>query len=308
VGLRGYLACRILKQHGFANVKNLSGGYRTYEIATGRQSNEGIFRYDDAFSSSRVEAPIPPQDEKPSGNTIEVDACGLQCPGPIMQVYNAMQGMKPGDVLQIKASDPGFEGDIKVWCQRTGHKLLDIGWQGRTLVARIQKSAVLPEEQQAEPQSHDKAMIVFSGDLDKAIASFIIANGAASMGRKVTMFFTFWGLNILRKPEKVPVHKDFLSKMFGAMMPRGSMKLPLSRMNMFGIGPKLIRHLMKEKNIFSLEELIQQAIKNGVRIVACNMSMDIMGIKKEELIDGVEIGGVASFIGAAEQSDASLFI
>jgi CoA-disulfide reductase len=308
VGLRGYLACRILKQHGFANVKNLSGGYRTYEIATGRQSNEGIFRYDDAFSSRRVEAPIPPQDEKPSGNTIEVDACGLQCPGPIMQVYNAMQGMKPGDVLQIKASDPGFEGDIKVWCQRTGHKLLDIGWQGRILVARIQKSAVLPEEQQAEPQSHDKAMIVFSGDLDKAIASFIIANGAASMGRKVTMFFTFWGLNILRKPEKVPVHKDFLSKMFGTMMPRGSMKLPLSRMNMFGIGPKLIRHLMKEKNIFSLEELIQQAIKNGVRIVACNMSMDIMGIKKEELIDGVEIGGVASFIGAAEQSDASLFI
>nr|WP_279230332.1 DsrE/DsrF/DrsH-like family protein [Thermohalobacter berrensis] len=151
-------------------------------------------------------------------------------------------------------------------------------------------------------------MVVFSGDLDKAIASFIIANGAAAMGRKVTMFFTFWGLNVLRKSEKVNVKKGFMDKMFGMMMPRGSKKLKLSKMNMAGMGPKMIRKVMKDKNISSLEELIQQAIKAGVRIVACNMSMDVMGISKEELIDGVEIGGVASYLGAAEESDVNLFI
>jgi peroxiredoxin family protein len=151
-------------------------------------------------------------------------------------------------------------------------------------------------------------MIVFSNDLDKTIASFIIANGAAAMGRKVTMFFTFWGLNILRNPDGAGVKKDILSKMFGMMMPKGSKKLSLSKMNMAGIGPKLIRYLMNKKNISSLEELMDQAKKNGVIFVACNMSMDIMGIKKEELIDGVTIGGVASFLGSAEDSDMSLFI
>jgi peroxiredoxin family protein len=149
---------------------------------------------------------------------------------------------------------------------------------------------------------------VFSGDLDKTIAAFIMANGAASMGRKVTIFFTFWGLNILRKPKKVPVHKTIIEKMFGFMMPRGTKKLGLSRMNMGGMGPKMIRAIMKQKGISSLEELIQDAISHGVRIVACQMSMDIMGIHKEELLDGVELGGVATFLGAGETSDMSLFI
>ena len=151
-------------------------------------------------------------------------------------------------------------------------------------------------------------MIVFSNDLDKAIASFIIANGAAAMGRKVTMFFTFWGLNILRNPDVPGMKKDIMSKMFGMMMPKGSKKLSLSKMNMAGIGPKLIRYLMNKKNVSSLEELMDQAKKSGVHFVACNMSMDLLGIKKEELIDGVTIGGVASFLGSAEESDMSLFI
>ena len=149
---------------------------------------------------------------------------------------------------------------------------------------------------------------MFSGDLDKAIASFIIANAAAAMGRKVSMFFTFWGLNILRKPEKVAVKKDFLSKMFGAMMPRGSKKLGLSRMNMLGMGPKMIRGVMKKKNIASLEELIASARKNGVELVACSMSMDVMGIKKEELLDGIGFSGAAAMLANAEESDMSLFI
>lgn len=151
-------------------------------------------------------------------------------------------------------------------------------------------------------------MIVFSGDLDKAIASFIIANGAAAMGNQVNMFFTFWGLNVLRKNEKVNVPKDMISKMFGRMMPRGSKKLGLSKMNMMGMGAKMIRSVMKSQNVYSLEELIDQAVKSGVKIVACQMSMDVMGITKEELIDGVEIGGVATMLADNDNSNMNLFI
>ena len=151
-------------------------------------------------------------------------------------------------------------------------------------------------------------MVVFSGDLDKALASFIIANGAAAMGRPVTMFFTFWGLNILRKREKQPVKKSFIEKMFGAMMPRGTEKLKLSKMNMGGMGTKMMRSVMKEKNVDSLETLMRQAIDSGVKLVACTMSMDVMGIREEELIDGVELAGVASYLGDAEKSNVNLFI
>jgi peroxiredoxin family protein len=154
----------------------------------------------------------------------------------------------------------------------------------------------------------DKSMVVFSGDFDKALASFIIANGAAAMGRKVTMFFTFWGLNVLRKDEKINVKKNFMEKMFGAMMPRGSKKLKLSKMNMGGMGSAMMKKIMKDKNVDSLEALIKQAQNNGVRMVACTMSMDVMGIKEEELLDGIEYAGVATFLSSAEKSDASLFI
>lgn len=156
---------------------------------------------------------------------------------------------------------------------------------------------------------HDKTFVIFSGDLDKTIAAFIIANGAAAMGRKVTMFFTtFWGLNILCKPTKVQVAKGALERMFRAMMPRGTFWLDLSRVNTLGIGPNMIRFMMRKKGIASLEELIAQTQEHGVRIVACQMSMDIMGISKEELLGGVELGGVATFLGSGETSDMSLFI
>ena len=151
-------------------------------------------------------------------------------------------------------------------------------------------------------------MVVFSGDMDKALASFIIANGAAAMGRPVTMFFTFWGLNILRKSEKQRVKKSVVEKMFGVMMPRGSRKLKLSKMNMGGMGTKMMKRVMREKNVETLENLMKQAIENGVKLVACTMSMDVMGIRKEEIIDGVEFAGVASYLGDAENSDVNLFI
>nr|WP_279586188.1 DsrE/DsrF/DrsH-like family protein [Halanaerobium saccharolyticum] len=151
-------------------------------------------------------------------------------------------------------------------------------------------------------------MVVFSGELDKAIASFIIANGAAAMGNQVTLFFTFWGLNVLRKDGPVNADKNMMEKMFAKMMPRGSKKLPLSNMNMMGIGPKMIRGIMEKKGVDSLEELIENAVDNGVRLVACQMTMDMLGIKKEELISGVEVGGVATFLGSADESNMSLFI
>ena len=169
------------------------------------------------------------------------------------------------------------------------------------------EKAEAPTQPSAAAQN-DKTFVIFSGDLDKTIAAFIMANGAAAMGRRVTMFFTFWGLNILRKPERVSVVKSFVERAFGFMMPRGTKKLGLSRMNMGGLGAKMIRGIMQEKGVSSLEELIDSARAHGVRLVACQMSMDIMGIRKEELIEGVELGGVSTFLGAGEQSDMSLFI
>jgi len=149
---------------------------------------------------------------------------------------------------------------------------------------------------------------MFSGELDKAMASMIIANGAAAMGDDVTIFFTFWGLNVLRKAQKIKVKKEFMEKMFGWMMPRGAEKLGLSKMNFGGAGAVMMKSMMKKKRVASLPYLIEQAQEMGVKMIACTMSMDVMGIKKEELIDGVELAGVASYLGEADGSNVNLFI
>tara|TARA_B100000965_G_C19305530_1_gene632104 strand:- start:183 stop:659 length:477 start_codon:yes stop_codon:yes gene_type:complete len=153
-----------------------------------------------------------------------------------------------------------------------------------------------------------KTMVVFSGDLDKIMASFIIANGAAAMGNEVTMFFTFWGLNALRKAKKIKVKKDFMEKLFGWMMPRGAEKLGLSKMNFAGMGAEMMKSIMKKKNVNSLPELIEMAQMMEVKMVACTMSMAVMGLKEEELIDGLEFAGVASYLGEADEANVNLFI
>ncbi|HEX9058626.1 MAG TPA: FAD-dependent oxidoreductase [Clostridia bacterium] len=305
VGLRGYLASRILMQKGYKNVKNLSGGYKTYHAAACEQSNEDIYKYESIDRNDNMK-PVLSESTSENSTKIQLDACGLQCPGPIIKVYEAIKGMDYNDVLEVSATDPGFCEDIKKWCKSTGNRLINTDFENNRFKAVIKKEK--NKEAEINTNKNNKSMIVFSSDLDRAIASFIIANGAAAMGRKVTMFFTFWGLNILRKAEGPGVKKDLISRMFGFMMPKGSGRLSLSKMNMAGIGPKMIRYLMNKKSVSSLEELIEQARKNGVEFVACNMSMDIMGIKKEELMDGVITGGVASFLGSAEESDMSLFI
>lgn len=303
IGLRGYLASRILMQNGFGDVINLSGGYRLWkEIENDR--NGAV----PGPQNNKVET----ETQRPSEHKtreIVVDACGLSCPGPILEVHKAMEGAQEGDTFTIHATDPAFAGDIEAFCKRTGDRLLTSGFDGKQFSVTIQKGAEPPKKTDSgDSSANDKSIIVFSGDLDKAIASFIIANGAAAMGRKVHMFFTFWGLNILRKSERVRAKKDWIGTMFGRMMPRGSQRLKLSKMNMGGIGSKMIRSVMRNKNINSLEDLMQEAIRNGVEITACSMSMDVMGLRREELIDGIKVGGVASFLASAEESDASLFI
>ena len=310
IGLRAYLAARILAQHGFTAVKNLTGGYKTFHMVV----KENDLRLNSsshtevasvAFTGANAET----QEVKPEmSDIIKVNACGLQCPGPILQLYNKIQQLNHGDLLEITASDPGFANDVEAWCSRTGNTLVKLERSSGKITAQIRKGAPDNQEVTVTGIPQDKTIVVFSGDLDKAIASFIIATGAASMGRKVTMFFTFWGLNVLRKPKRVKVSKGLLDRMFGMMMPRGSTKLGLSRMNMAGIGPQMIRMVMGQKNIASLESLIAQARMMGIKLVACQMSMDVMGIKKEELVEGVEIGGVASYLAAAEGGNVNLFI
>ena len=235
-----------------------------------------------------------------------IDAKGQKCPGPIVQVDEAVKSALVGDEIQVEADEKAFFSDVEVWCQRTGNELKSLSEKNGVIYATIvKKESPVPETRNFE---HGKTFVVFSGDLDKAIASFIMANGAAAMGRPVTMFFTFWGVSILRRPEKVRVKKSFIGKMFGFMMPRGSKKLGLSRMNFGGIGAKMIRAVMKQNGVSSLEELIQSAQEKGVKFVACQMSMELMGIKAEELIDGVELGGVATMLGSTEKSDLTYFI
>ncbi|MBL4931775.1 CoA-disulfide reductase [Clostridium paridis] len=316
VGLRGYIADRILSQNGF-KVLNVTGGYKTTSMLDfspkQTESND-----DDDSNDTHSALTIDPDtqvvktDENSKGKyDKELDACGLCCPGPLMQVKASIDDLKDGQILKVSASDPGFYEDIKAWCKRTNNELIDISKKGGNIIAYIKKNVknrIVNENMPTMPIKDNKTMVVFSGDLDKAIASFIIANGAASMGKKVTMFFTFWGLNILRKHEAVSVQKGFMDKMFGLMMPRGSKRLKLSNMNMMGMGGKMIRKVMKDKNVSSLEDLIQSAIDSGIEIVACQMSMDVMGLHKEELIDGVKIGGVGYYLGEAEDSNVNLFI
>ena len=155
-----------------------------------------------------------------------------------------------------------------------------------------------------------KTIILFSGDFDKVMAALIIANGAAAMGDEVTIFCTFWGLNILRKTEKVPseAKKTTLQSMFGRMMPKGTKKLGLSKMNFAGAGSPMMRRATKDAGGMSLEELFDSAREQDVKFVACTLSMDILGFTEDELIDGIEFEGVAAYLGHADEANVNLFI
>ncbi|MEG1410437.1 MAG: CoA-disulfide reductase [Terrisporobacter sp.] len=313
VGLRGYIACRILTQNGF-DCKNIDGGIKTYmyvkraERALKEQENKKNFK-----NISSGENKMKEEFDNISSH-VTLDACGLQCPGPIRRVFEEINEMEENQILEVKASDPGFTKDINSWCEKTGNTLLKSNFdeKNKSFVAYIKKGnkeiTVNPSCSLGNKEKDGATMVVFSGDLDKAIASFIIATGAASMGKPVTMFFTFWGLNILKRKDKPNVSKDTMEKMFDVMLPSNTDKLPLSQMNMGGMGPKMIKQIMKKHNVDDIDTLIKNAMNMGVKVVACSMSMELMGIKAEEFINGVEIGGVASYLGATEDSGLNLFI
>ena len=232
----------------------------------------------------------------------------MQCPGPILQLRAEIDKMAEGETVKIMAADPGFPADVKAWCENTGHRLVELVPVDGHCEAIIEKQPRACPVASPATQSKQKTLVMFSGDLDKTLAGFIIANGATAMGSQVTMFFTFWGINVLRKAESVFVSKNLIERMFGWMMPKGPNRLKLSKMHMGGMGSAMIKGIMRKKNIASLPEMIRMAQENGVRLVVCSMSMDLMGIRREELIDGVEEGGVAMYLNEAEAGNVNLFI
>lgn len=294
-GFQSYVASRILIQKGFDNVFSLSGGISFYKEQV--KDKQGI------FTQNGVKVNMQTQTNK----VLKLDACGMQCPGPILKISEGIKNLKDGEVIEISTTDPGFMADIQSWCQTTGNTLLDLAKENKVIKASIQKGRAQKTTEEADLRN-GQTIVVFSNDFDKVMASFVIANGALASGKPVTMFFTFWGLNVLRKSQYVKVKKNLVEKMFGFMMPKGAEKLSLSKMNMGGLGTLMMKSIMKNKNILSLQELIQTAKNGGAKLIACSMSMDVMGIKEEELIDGIEIGGVAKYISESGQANSNLFI
>ncbi len=291
-GYTSYLASRILIQNGFNNVYSLMAGMKLYkEIQKDKKAK--VIKKEPLFASV-----------KSKENILKIDACGLSCPGPIMKLSDNISKINNGEILEITSTDKGFYSDVEAWCDSTNNTLLNLENKDKKIIATIQKGK---SEINQNNEKNAQTIVVFSNDLDKALAAFIIANGAKASGKDVTLFFTFWGLNILRK-SNVNTKKSIIDKLFGIMMPKGAEKLTLSKMNMGGLGTYIMKKVMKYKNISTLNELIKQAQNQGIKFIACKMSMDVMGIKEEELIDNVEIAGVAKYIAESNNSNSNLFI
>lgn len=308
IGLRGYLALKILTGHGFTRVTNLSGGYKTYQTATAPIASVMV------SSGSCCTTDIDTQrvdNTKCAGGqvkTVKIDACGLQCPGPVMKIKQAIDSIAEGERIEMVATDAGFARDAQAWCNTTGNRLISNSESKGKYTVVIEKGSLKKGENTAPGGGKAKTLIMFSDDLDKALATFVLANGAAATGQKVSIFFTFWGLNVIKKTAKPKVKKDIFGRMFSMMLPSSSLRLHLSKMSMLGIGDRMMRHIMKRKGIDSLESLRQQAIDNGVEFIACQMSMDVMGVQREELLDNVTVGGVATYMERAEGANVNLFV
>lgn len=306
VGFRSYLAHRILVQRGFVDVATLSGGSTTFRASHDIEPESyaampPLESYAEAATFAAAPAPG-------TASLIELDCTGLACPGPIMKLAEAMTGANAGDEVRVTVSDPGFALDAPAWASKNGHRLVALTPAGPGFVATLRKGAADPVRATASSAAPKTSMVVFSGDLDKVIAAFIIANGAVAMGEEVSMFFTFWGLNALRRTDPPRRDRKAMEKMFGAMMPRGADKLTLSQMHMGGAGTAMIRKVMRDHAVPTLPSLIASAQDGGARLIGCTMTMDLLGIAESDLIDGVELGGVATFLGEAQESGTTLFI
>jgi NADPH-dependent 2,4-dienoyl-CoA reductase/sulfur reductase-like enzyme/peroxiredoxin family protein/TusA-related sulfurtransferase/rhodanese-related sulfurtransferase len=297
LGKMSYFAARILTQHGVDAV-GVNGGLKICRPTTTPPA-----------MTPRPLLIAPPMTEA----VVELDCTGMSCPGPLLRVKASMDSLTPGQTLMVRSSDPGFARDIESFCRSSGHEFLGMNREKGILIAHLQKSSGVLEPMSGGASSEDRrkgaTVVVFSGEMDKVMAALIIANGAAALGGKVTLFFTFWGINALRREQAVPVRgKSLLDQMFGWMLPRGLGALPLSRMHFAGAGHRMMKYQMASKNLPNLPDLLSAALKGGVQIAACTMAMDAMGIRAEELIDGVELGGVADYLESAEMAGTNLFV
>lgn len=317
VGFRSYLAYRALVQRGFTDIATLSGGSETFRAwhQLAPDTGEPTPPVTPYAEGADLIAAIQQHDlvATGSGRSVDLDCSGLACPGPIMKLAETMKTLDGGDEVVVHVSDPGFALDGPAWAKRNGHQLLQIAPEGPGYVATMRKGAPSTAVVDAGPATlvtgaPKLSFVIFDGDLDKLIAAFIIANGALATGEEVSMFFTFWGLNALRRSDPPKRHRSVLDTMFGAMMPRGAERLTLSQMNMMGAGTAMIKGVMKKNGVHSLPELIASAQAGGARIIGCTMTMDLLGIAESDLIDGIELGGVATFLGEAAESTTTLFI
>jgi NADPH-dependent 2,4-dienoyl-CoA reductase/sulfur reductase-like enzyme/peroxiredoxin family protein/TusA-related sulfurtransferase/rhodanese-related sulfurtransferase len=295
VGLTAYQWIRVAVNLGYTNLYNVEGGMRLYKTL-----HEEV-----EVQSKKPE--VQPMRES-SEAMVEIDATGLQCPGPIMEASKASEKLQPGQRMRITASDCGFTSDIELWAKTTGNSLISSENKEGKIVAVVEKGSGEIHNPTNPNGNGGTTIVLFSGDMDKALAAMIIAQGTRAMGKPATVFCTFWGLNLLRKPKSPHVKKSFIERMFGWMMPKGAKKFKLSKMNMAGMGSAMMRGVMKKKNVPVLEEQLANAQKAGVRFLACTMSMDIMGIKKEELIDGIDYVGVATYLAECQNASTTLFI
>lgn len=294
-GFQSYIVSRILIQKGYENIYSLSGGFSFYK--------EQIKNLYGKTHKNIMRVNMEPTNTK----TIKIDACTMQCPGPILKISDEIKKLDTGDTIEISTIDPGFFADIESWCEATGNTLLGLHKEDKVIKALVQKGLAVRNDSN-DTKQNGQTIVVFSDDFDKVIASFIIANGAAASGKPVTMFFTFWGLNVLKKCNNKEKKTCPIAKLFGLMLPKCSEKLSLSKMNIGGLGSWMMKKIMKHKKILSLPELIKTAQEGGVKFIACSMSMDVMGINSNEFIEGVEIGGVAKYIAESNHANSNLFI
>lgn len=317
VGVRGYLAERILRQRGF-DAHNLSGGYTAWKLF--HHTLPPVRR-----PTAKVAEDPAPKSSAPANATVsatapvELDVRGLACPGPVMRLTQTISGVPDGTRIHLLAPST-FEGDLRRWAEANGHGLDQLAALSDGIEAVVTKGGAAqgPATRPATPAPTcpsaplpappaKMAIVVFSNDLDRALAALILANGFAATGTQVSLFFTFWGLSILRKNPAPRTKKTFLAKMFAWMLPCGAKKLALSKLDMMGLGRGLMKDLMRKQHVPSLDDLIASAHDAGVKFLACEMAMNLMGFSADELAPVDEVVGVATFAAVAKAS-GTLFI
>jgi peroxiredoxin family protein/TusA-related sulfurtransferase/rhodanese-related sulfurtransferase len=333
LGKLSYFASRILAAYEIP-VQSLQGGLALLKNQPIEMISEPEPTTPESHAPQTKSSPPAPSSSSPSHTAgpsqpvQELDVCGIACPGPIMAIRKALPNVKPGCELRVVASDTGFYNDFKSFCRVNNLTVVSLSKSNGLITGQLRVpgdggASTEPVEKAAETSSSTKlasskdlSLVVFSGELDKVLAAFVLANGAIAMGGKVTMFFTFWGLNALRTSHHEGHgsdnlhhgHLDMMDRMLRLMLPNGADALPLSNLQMGGLGPIAMKLQMKQKHLPNLPDLMKDATQGGVRMVACTMSMSALGILESDLISGVELGGVADFLDASSQSKTTLFI